>query len=204
MALDPGKPLPFGLYSVLLIPMDPDADDSTTGSTDPDDYVNLGYARSVAITIDSTSVQNEGNDQVLATETFDEKGTANVEQAGLNINSLGFIWGQEVTSDGDTPNQITSISRDVSVTRPHFVMKSLSRSSRGGTFETTILNAQANGGPNLTQGYGVFGNATVPVTFTPNEAMQLIQVAEYETAPDYSPPPPPSPPPSPPPPPPGP
>lgn len=194
MALVAGKPVPFGLYEVMFIPHVAGTTDLVTDTTD---FVNLGYARSVQSTIEADSASTEGNDQVLYTESFNERGSGTVEQAGMNLNSLAFIWGTTAVTTGASPNQITLVTRDVGVTRPRFGLRSRSRSSRGGVFESIILNAQAIGGPNMTQGYGVFGNAQIPINYVPNEDGELIQVGEYETTPVDVPPPPPPPPPGP-------
>jgi hypothetical protein len=181
MALTTGNPLPFGLKDVQIIPFDAAAATEDTFTDDPADLVDFGYSRSFAFTINMTEVNQEGNDQVLATEYFDEKGTGTLEAAGMNINGLATLWGQVVTTTGVTPNKIAKLTRDVTVTKPFVGLQGRSRSSRGGAYVTTIMKAKAGGGPNMTQQYGQFGNAQIPISFVPNALGELITLAEYET-----------------------
>lgn len=181
MALTPGNPLPFGLRDLIIIPFDPLAVDPDTFSSVTADQVNLGYARSFQFTINMTEVSNEGNDQVLATEYFDEKGTGTIEVAGMNINGLAALWGTTATTDGVTPNRVQSIIRDVTQDKPYVGLQARSKSSSGGAYVTTIMKGKAGGGPNMTQQYGQFGNAQIPFSFVPNATGQLISLDEYET-----------------------
>src|SRR5690349_4142911 len=153
MALEMGNPLLFGLRNVIIIPIDPgtDALSSTTG-----DQVNFGFARSFQYTINMTEVSNEGNDKVIATEYFDEKGTGQLEAAGMPLVGLAALWGQTATIDGASPNQTTSLIRDVSIDKPFVALQGRSKSSSGGASTTTIMKGKAGGGPNATQQYGQF------------------------------------------------
>lgn len=177
MPLETGNPLPFGLRNVAIIPID--ATDLVTD--DPNDIVDFGFARSFQFTTNMTEVSNEGNDQVLATEYFDEKGTGTIEAAGMNINGLAALWGQTALTDGVTPKVTLTLVRDVNVAKPYVALQARSRSSRGGAYVTTILKGKAGGGPNMTQQYGQFGNAQIPFSFVPNVDGELIRLDEYET-----------------------
>lgn len=181
-AFTPGSPLPFGLYEVMIIPFDLAATDPDTPTDVEAEFVNLGYARSVAGTITMDEIQNQGNDAVIASEYVNERGTATVEQAGLNLNSLASMTGDDVVTDGVDPDQITYMIRMVDTERPYFAMRNRSRSSGGGYFETYFMKAKAGGGPNLTQGYAVFGNAQIPVTIIPNARKEFIKYTEYQSA----------------------
>lgn len=183
MALTPGNPVPFGLYQVMIIPYDTTAEAEDVLIDVEEDFVNLGFARSVAGTITSTEVSNQGNDQVIATEDFDERATATVEQAGINLNGVAALWGTTAVTDGASPDQVTTLTRNVLTRKPYVALRSRSRSSKGGIFETQFTKGRSNGGPNLTQGYGVFGNASIPMTFIPNIDGDLVTYREYETDP---------------------
>jgi hypothetical protein len=178
MALTMGSPLSFGLRNVIIIPITEGTDElsSTIG-----DQVNFGFARSFQYTVNMTEVNQEGNDRVLATEYFDEKGTGQLEAAGMNIIGLGALWGQDPVIDGVSPNQTTSLIRDVTIDKPFVALQGRSKSSSGGAMTTTIMKAKAGGGPNMTQQYGQFGNAQIPFSFVPNASGQLISLDEYET-----------------------
>lgn len=178
MAKEMGHPLPFGLRNVIIIPLDEGTDElsSTIG-----DQVDFGFARSMQYTVNMSEVSQEGNDRVLATEYYDEKGTGQLEAAGLNITGIAALWGQDAVIDGVSPNQTTSLIRDVSIDKPFVALQGRSRDSLGGAMTVTIMKAKAGGGPNMTQQYGQFGNAQIPFSFVPNLDSQLISLDEYET-----------------------
>ena len=132
-------PLPYGLRDVKITPYT-DAGATTLGTG-----VDLPYGRTFSFTEAEEFSELRGDDKVVTTRGRGPQVEWELESGGISLEAYAAIAGGTITSSGTTPNQVKSLKKKDTDTRPFFKVEGQAISDSGGDFHVVLYRCRVTG-----------------------------------------------------------
>lgn len=134
-----GTAYPFGLRDVKLTPFT-DPTTETLGTP-----VDLPASRTLTFTDSEDYEDLRGDDKTILSLGKGSTLSWELEAGGISIDAYKIFAGVTTTSSGTTPEQVTTMTKNVATARPYFQIEGQSISDGGGDLHVVILRCKATG-----------------------------------------------------------
>jgi hypothetical protein len=157
-------------------------------TTEPATYatgVDVPRIRQVTFNVVRDSEQLEGDDVVVAVQTFAKKLEGNIEAGGINLAVLGILEGGTVgTESGTTPNLTQDYQVKGTDVEKYFGIIAQSIANEGGDIWVRVYKCKATSGPEINFENGAFLLTTcdLEAVFNGSSPSRLYDLVIHETA----------------------
>jgi hypothetical protein len=128
-------PLPYGLRDVKIYPID---SSGTVGSA-----IDLPNSRTFSFEENEDFEELRGDDKVVATRGQGPTVAWELESGGISLEAYAAMSGADVVESGTTPNQIKTLTKLSTQSRPRFKVRGQAISESGGDFHVVLYNCKA-------------------------------------------------------------
>ena len=175
MALVNAGEVPRGLQDLAVFPID------AAGVVQ--DGTDVPGPRSLSFKIESGSDTLEGGNSTIAISRDNKKVTGSVEFGKMNLTAFGVFTGQDATTTGVTPNQITALEEAGAAPTEYvqIVGQAPSRDASGSGYRVTIYDALVTSGPDETLAQAAWSTPTIDFEGKENADGMLLKRENFET-----------------------
>lgn len=131
-------PLPFGLREVVLTKYTDD-----TATTLEAQGVKLPNSRTLSFAEAESFEELRGDDKLVATHGSGPQVEWELEGGGVSLEAVAVMYGGTVAVSGVAPNQVKTLTKKVTDTRPYFKIEGRAISDSGGDFHIVIWRAKS-------------------------------------------------------------
>lgn len=154
-----------------------------TGDT-PATGIDVTRIRKVELNVTRDSTELEGDDVVVAVQTFAKKMEGSIEAGGINAAVLSVLEGGDFDVDGTTPNRITTYSVLDTDVDGYFKLIAVAIGNDGGDVNLIAYKVKATSGPTYNFENGAFTLTQCDLQAVFNGSGKLYDLVFHETSPD--------------------
>lgn len=131
-------PLPYGLREIKLTPYTDDAATTLAGTS-----IKLPNARTLSFAETEDFEELRGDDKLVASHGSGPTVEWELEGGGVAFEAVAAMYGGTVTETGVAPNQVKTLNKKATQSRPYFRAEGRAISDSGGDFHIVIYKCKA-------------------------------------------------------------
>jgi hypothetical protein len=135
-----GQPIPYGIRDIKLTPYTTDAATVLAASS-----VDLPIAQTLGFVETEDSNTLRGDDADQAVHGSGAKVQWTLEAGGLSFEAVRTMYGGVINESGVTPNQVKTLDKNSTHSRPYFQIEGQTISDSGGDVHAIIRRAKSTG-----------------------------------------------------------